>query len=451
VSDSPDELVIEKLVGFVSELTAQDLPETVRHECRRSLLDSVGCIVGGSNHTVVARATQTLSPFFGAAQATLLGQGRQADVFHAALINGLAGAAYSFFDSYSTAHLHAGVAHASTLLALSERSRTTGVDFVSAFAAGVEVACRLTNALALSPAKADPGWSVGGIVCAVSSAVAGAKLLGLDRNQLTWAIGIGAAGAAGTRAEFGTMTASLLFGQAAQTGVRAAILAAGGFTSSPRSIDGQYGYARMFSRSPNLQALTDGLGEHYELAGTTYKPYPTDIAIHPGIDAMLALKNEHGFDSRQITRVQMRTSNLAVAICNRPHAANELEAKFSLQHWVAACAVHGKARLDQGRQDVIDDPEVRRLCAVMELTPVPELAWHAIEISLELSDGRRLSKRIAHCFGTRERPMSDSLLEEKFLAQAERAIGRARAVELAQLCWGVEGLPDMTLLTQKAG
>ena len=74
-------------------------------------------------------------------------------------------------------------------------------------------------------------------------------------------------------------------------------------------------------------------------------------------------------------------------------------------------------------------------------TPIETAAQH----------DQRLSKRIAHCFGTHEQPMSDSLLEEKFLAQAELAIGRARAMELAALCWGVEGLPDMTLLTQKAG
>jgi 2-methylcitrate dehydratase PrpD len=206
----------------------------------------------------------------------------------------------------------------------------------------------------------------------------------------------------------------------------------------------------MFSRKPNLAALTDRLGEHYEVLATTYKPYPTDIAIHPGIDAMLALGKEHGLDSRDIVRIPMTTSKLAVAICDRPAPANELEAKFSIQHWVAAAAMHGKAQLDQGRLQVVEDPEVRRLCSVMQLTPTPDFAWDAIEVTVELKDGCRLSKRIDHCFGTLQKPMSDELLDEKFVAQAARAIGHDRAIELAKLCWDVAALPDMSLLTAKA-
>ncbi|TJV46158.1 MAG: MmgE/PrpD family protein [Mesorhizobium sp.] len=111
MSNASSEMAVEKLTAFVSDLTFEDLPRKIVHECKRSLLDSVGCIVGGSNHAVVARATSTLAEFFGPPRTSLLGQGRKADIFNAALINGLAGAAYSFFDSYSTAHLHAGAVH----------------------------------------------------------------------------------------------------------------------------------------------------------------------------------------------------------------------------------------------------------------------------------------------------------------------------------------------------
>jgi 2-methylcitrate dehydratase PrpD len=450
MNDSPDDTVTEKIVGFASGLNAEDLPEAVRHECKRSLVDSVGCILGGSQHAVVSRATATLSEFFGPTQASLLGQGKQADLFHAALINGLAGASYSFFDSYSAAHLHAGVVHAAALLAVSERIKVSGAEFLAAYSAGLEVACRLTKSIALPPAEADIGWSIGGIVCGLSSALAAGRLLRLNKNELTWALGIAASGAAGTRAEHGTMTGALIFGQAAQMGVRAAVLASRGFTSSTTSLEGKHGFARLFSRKPNLEALVENLNETHEVWLTTYKPFPTDIAIHPGIDAMLQLKSEHGFASGDIDRVSITASDLAATFCDRPSPADELEAKFSLQHWVAASALYGTARLEQGRVDVVRDPEVQRLRAAIQVTADPEMAFDATTMTIELKDGRRLERSIVHCVGSAKSPMQDSDIEAKFIAQAEPGIGHERAIEAAGMCWSIESLPDVSVLARLA-
>jgi 2-methylcitrate dehydratase PrpD len=422
----------------------------VKHECKRSLVDSVGCIVGGSNHVVVARATNTLSQFFGPDQASLLGQDRKADFLHASLINGLAGASYSFFDSYSAAQLHAGVVHGAALLAVSEYSAVSGADFLAAYCVGLEVACRLTDAIALPPAEADIGWSIGGIVCGISSALAAGSLLRLDKDQLTWALGIAASGAAGTRAEHGTMSAALIFGQAAQTGVRAALLAVDGFTSSTASLDGTYGFMRMFSKRANADAVIENLGEHFEMTRTTYKPFPTDIAIHPGIDAMLRLKSDHAFLGRDVARVRVSTSTLAASFCDRPNPVNELEAKFSLQHWIAASAAHGQAQLEQGRIEVVQDPEIQRLRSTVQVTADADLEWDAIRMNVELTDGRLLETEIQHCVGSTQSPMSDTEISAKFVAQASLAIGRDRAIELMNSCWRVTNLEDVSELTRCA-
>jgi 2-methylcitrate dehydratase PrpD len=450
MTDATGEMVTEKLIEFVTNRDGRILPERVKHECKRSLVDSIGCIVGGSRHPVVARATNTLSAFFGPSQATLLGQDRQSDIFHASLINGLAGAAYSFFDSYSAAHLHAGVVHAAALLSVSEHTKVTGEDFLSAHCIGLEVASRLTKAIALPPAEADIGWSIGGIVCGISSALAAGSLLRLDRDQLKWALGIAASGAAGTRAEHGTMTAALIFGQAAQTGVRSAILAADGFTSSTSSLEGTHGFTRMFSKRANVAALVEDLDERFEMTLTTYKPFPTDIAIHPGIDAMLRLKSEYGFESQEVTGVRVNVSELAASFCDRPVPHDELEAKFSLQHWVAAAAAYGQAQLEQGRIDVVQDPEITRVRAVIRVTADAELAWDAIKMSVDLADGRHLETDIVHCVGSTQSPMSDGEISSKFLAQSSLAIGQDRAEQLLNLCWRVEDLEDVSLLTKFA-
>ena len=383
-------------------------------------------------------------------EASLLGQGTSSDVLHAALINGMAGAAYSYFDSYSSAHLHPGVAHTAALLAVAERTKPSGAEFLSAYAAGIEVACRLTKAIALAPAEADVGWSMGAIVSGVSSALAAGRLLGLNKEQSAWAMGIAAAAASGTRSELGTMTGSLLFGQAAHIGVRSALLGLNGFTSSARSLEGKYGFARMFSRRPNLSSLVERLEESYECLSISYKPYPTDIAIHASIDAMLHLTAEHGVTSSEVVRINVHGSDVAASFCDRPSPLNDVDAKFSLHHWVAVAVARGGAGLEEGRIDVIQDPEVGRLRSVTTITMDPSLEWDAARVFVELRDGRRVESHILHCTGSPGSPMSDSALEWKFLSQAGAAIGRDRATGLVERCWNVADLPDVSILARSA-
>jgi 2-methylcitrate dehydratase PrpD len=450
MNDPLDESASHQLIEFIRALKGQSIPLVVRDQARRSFVDSIGCIVAGGQHELVKRATGALEPFFGADQASLLGQGKRVDLLHAALINGTAGAAYSYFDSYSAAQLHPGAPHTAALLALAEQRNLSGAELLSAYACGLEAGCRITKAIALPPADADIGWSIGGVVNGPAVALAAGKLLGLDQQQMTWALGIAASQAAGTRAELGTMTASLLFGQAAQTGLRAALLAADGFTSSTRSLGDKHGYAQMLSKSPNLAAITEGLGQVWELQSITFKPFPTDIAIHAGIDAMMQLRAEHGLVSSDITGVSIVAGEIGKTFCDRPNPANELDAKFSIQHWVAAVAMSGKAGLAQGRKAVVENAEIVRLRSNMQISLNPEFAWDRTEMTVDLRDGRKLMKTVDHCLGSTMRPMSDADIEVKFMDQVSESIGQERASRLFRTCWDLEQVADASVLAASA-
>jgi 2-methylcitrate dehydratase PrpD len=206
----------------------------------------------------------------------------------------------------------------------------------------------------------------------------------------------------------------------------------------------------MFSKRANVESLVESLDEHYEMLLTTYKPFPTDIAIHPGIDAMLRLRSEYGFEGHDVARVHVDASELAATFCDRPSPADELEAKFSLQHWIAAAAFYGRAQLEQGKIDVVEDPGIKRLCAAIQVRADSDLAWDAIRMSVELGDGRRLEMHIEHCVGSTQSPMSDREIDAKFIAQAKMAIGNGRATQLAKMCWDVENLRDASVLARSA-
>lgn len=450
MTDASQTAYTHGLVDFVTGLDADRLPDAVRHECVRGLVNALGCAVGGGRHALVDRAHAALSEFAGTPTASLLGRGERTDLLTAALLNGTAGAAYSYFDTYSDALLHPAGPVVSALLACAERTPVSGVAFLSAYAAGVEVACRLTKAIAVSPAEDQMAWSQSGIACGPAAALAVGKLMGLDARQMAWALGIAISQAAGTRASHASMAASLIFGQAAQTGLRAALLAAKGFTSTDGTVEDRYGFASVFARKPNLPALLAELGQEFELMRNTYKPFPCGLVIHPAIDAMLRLRADRGLeDSAQIERIELAVNAGAMSLGFRPDPKDDLEAKFSVQHWVAAAARTGKAGFAEGALAVVKDPEVRRLRSIIDMQADEALAGDAARIAVTIRGGNRLVHNIEHCVGSEVSPMSDRDLETKFIDQVELVIGPERARDLLALTWKVATLPDAAVLARQ--
>ena len=451
VNDASGTASTHGLVAFVLGFDADRLPAAVRHESLRGFVNALGCTVGGARHALVDRAHAALSEFAGPPVASLLGRGQRTDVLTAALLNGTAGAAYSYFDTYSDALLHPAGPIVAALLALAERTPVSGPAFLSACAAGIEVACRLTKAIAVAPAEGEMAWSQTGIACGPAAALAAGKLLGLSEQQMVGALGIAISQAAGTRASHASMAASLIFGQAAQTGLRAALLADQGFTSTDGTLEDRYGFAAVFAKKPHLPVLLAGLGEEFELMRNTYKPFPCGLVIHPAIDAMLRLRAGHRLDdSTQIERIELGVNAGAMSLGFRPDPKDDLEAKFSVQHWVAAAARHGKAGFAEGRLAVVDDPEVRRLRSIIDMQADPALAGDAATLAVTLRSGDRFAWRIEHCVGSLESPMSDADLETKFLDQVEMVIGRPRARALLAASWNVGSQPDVAVLARQA-
>ncbi|MFN8682382.1 MmgE/PrpD family protein [Paracoccus sp. P2] len=428
--------------GFVATLDAQSLPQAVHHEVLRAFVNGVGCLVGGAGHEMTARAATVLLPHAGQPTAFLLGQGVRTDLLTASLINGLAGAAYSFDDTYGEAMLHPSGPVLAAILALAEARTATGIAFLAAYAGALEISCRLTRALTVAPAQPEMAWSQTGVVAGIGAALGCGRLLGLDAAGLETAIGIAASEAAGTRAAHGSMAASLIFGRAAQSGLRAALLAEGGFTASPGMLEHASGFAHVFAAAAHLPALTEGLGMRFELLGNTYKPYPCGVVIHPAIDAVLYLRNTHAIDEADITRIVLQVSPRAMKLAFRPEPSTDIEAKVSLHHWVAVAAARGRAGIAEGRPEVVADPVIAALRRKVEASGADDLEPTQARLMLELRDGRQLEHMVQACAGSAARPMTDEELSEKCRQQAEMVIGARRATALTDLCWKLASLAD---------
>lgn len=429
---------------FVLRADWAGFPAGVKHECVRAVTNGVGCIIGGARHDMVEVARRALRDSEGRGRAKLLGRAEATDALSAALLNGVAGAAYSFDDNYADAMLHPSVPVLSALFAASGDRQTSGSAFLLACAVGLEVACRTTSALTVPPAEAEIGWSQTGVAAGIGAAAAVGNLIQLDEARLISAIGIAAAEAAGFRATHGSMAASLIFGRAAQSGVRACLLAREGFTGPGNAFEHKFGLLAGFSKKPNPAALTHGLGKYFELLKNTYKPFPCGLVIHPSIDAVLQLRSKLNVPAEEVAAVELIVSPQAQVFGAFAAPRNELEAKTSLHHWAAAAIVTGAAGLAQGAADMLARPDIVDLRSRIVVTASPARGNESAEARFMLRNGERHALLVEHCVGSRERPMTDEELSQKFLGQAVPVIGAERAAGVLQSCWRIEQLRDVS-------
>ena len=447
-----DGAVTTQLAAYAASTKYSDLPNTVRREALRSVFNILGCTLGGARHTGVDIADAALGFFAGQGQATLIGRGRKADVLHAALINCLASSIYSFDDTHEQAVVHPSGPVAAAAFALAELKPVSGQAFLAAFTLGVELECRLCKALTVPPAKGSMAWSGTGITGGIGAAVAAGSLLGLDTQAMRTAIGIALSQAAGFRAMHGSLCTPLMPAQAAQTGLRAALLAQAGFTSSPAALEGRYGYLSVFSDVPDLDALAGGLGERFEILRNTYKPYPCGIVIHPIIDACLELRAAHALDPHRIASVAVSASAGAMALCNNRNPDNEMQAHVSLHHWSAVCFIRGSARIeDMDTATAVRDPALMAFQDRVEATLDPNRPSDSAEVTVTMIDGVRHTSFIAHGIGSAARPMTDAELGVKFSGMASPVLGEARTRGLMGQCWDLPDLADAGALARAAG
>jgi 2-methylcitrate dehydratase PrpD len=442
--------VTARLSDYIVSVRWSDLPGDVRREALRSFVNIMGCTIGGARHEVVDLADRTLGVYAGAPHATVIGRDHKADALHACLINCLASSIYSYDDTHAEAVVHPAGPVATAALALAEQRPTSGADFLLALALGIEMTCRLSKAVSVPPAKGPVAWSQTGITAGIGAAVAAAKLLKLDATRLQYAIGIALSQAAGFRVMHATMVSSLMPAQGAQTGLRAAVLAERGFTASLAALEGRYGFLEVFAESPDVAALTDGLGERFEILRNTYKPYPCGIVIHPIIDACLQLRREHAIEPASIDAVRIKASPGAMALCDRRNPQNELQAHVSLYHWTAATLIHGVARIQQLQDATVRDAAIVAFQDKVSVVGDAGMAADAADVTITLMDGRSFACRIDHCIGSAGNPMSDAQLTRKFDELAEPVIGTIRTKELIDRCWSAELVADVGDLARAA-
>jgi 2-methylcitrate dehydratase PrpD len=429
------------LARYLVQAKAEDIPAAVKQEAVRSFLNWLGCAVGGSVHPTLDRALEALRPFMGSGQATVLGRGEKVDILNAAFLNGISSHVFDFDDTHLKTIIHPAGPVAAAILALAEHRPVSGAEFLTAFILGVETECRIGNSV--YPAHYDIGWHITGTAGVFGAAAATGKLLGLDEQQMIWALGIAGTQSSGFREMFGTMCKSFHPGRAAQNGLTAALLAKQNFTSSDRVLEAPRGFAQVMSTARNFDEITVGLGEHFEISLNTYKPFACGIVIHPSIDGCVQLRNENSLKADDVASIELTVHPLVLELTGKKTPRTGLEGKFSVYHSSSVAIIHGAAGEVEYHDEVVRDPEVIALRDRITAVASPDIREDEVIIRLTTRDGRTLSKHVKHAIGSLERPMSDADLEKKFHGLVDPVIGDRTADALLSLARGIGDLPDV--------
>ena len=440
--------VTRTLARFVVASKPDDVPAAAAHEAKRSLLHWIGCSIGGSCHESVQCALAALDEFSGKREASILGRGERVDAMLAALVNGISADALGFTDTHLKTVIHPGGVIGPAILALAERHKTRGAEFLHAFVLGIEVACRI--GLSVYPWHYARGWHITGTAGVFGAAAAAGRLLGLDEQRMIWALGIAATQAAGLREMFGSMCKSLHIGRAAQNGLFAALLANKNYTSSNTPIEAPRGFAHVLGKNPDLAAITANLGQTFEVTQNTYKLFPCGIVVHPILDGCITLAVAHDVVAENVARVVLRVNPLVLELTGRKTPVTTAEAKLSVYHSAAAAIVAHRITEREFDEDVVADPDVLSLRARIDAIADTGIREDEADIVVELRNGPSLHHHVEHAIGSTQRPMSDGDIEAKFRGLTERQLPRERADRLIKACWNIQNETDAAVIARLA-
>jgi 2-methylcitrate dehydratase PrpD len=433
--------ITKHVAEFVVNSRAEQIPESVYGEATRSFLNWIGCTVGGSTHPALDIAWAAAKPFAGSEQSTVLGRGFKTDLLNATLLNGIASHVFDFDDTHLKTIIHPAGPVASGLLAMAETRPMTGREFLHAFIVGIEVECRIGNSV--YPDHYDRGWHITGTAGVFGAAAAAGKILGLDVQQMTYALGIAATQSSGLREMFGTMCKPFHPGRAAQNGTYAAFLAKEGFTSSERGIEAPRGFAHVASTKFDPSEITDGLGIHWESALNTYKPFACGIVIHPAIDACVQLRNAYGLKAADIASIDLKVHPLVLELTGKTAPRTGLESKFSVYHSCAAAIVHGRCGEHEYSDECVADATIIGLRQKVKAVVQAGIHEHQVDATVNTTDGRVLHLFIENAIGSLGRPLTDQELDAKLTDMCDPIIGPAGSRNLIAAARAVGTAPDL--------
>src|SRR6478672_549685 len=423
--------ITQEIASYVAGTRYRDIPSDVIQLARGFILDGLGVALAGSTDECARIVQRQIRQMDGSAECSVLGTSVLAPAAKAALANGVAGHAMDYDDTQlytSKEAVYGLLTHPTTpvlaaVLTLGQKERITGAEFLLAYVLGVEVECRIADAI--NPRHYQSGFHSTATMGGLGAAVAAGKILRLKEPQL-------------------------LAGRAAENGVTAALLARDGFTAAPNILEAGRGFFNAMAGGYDDSKIRGCLGSPYFMKqpGISIKPYPSGSLSHPAQDLILDLVKEHDVKAENIERIEVGTNSNVPNALIYPMPKTALEGKFSIPFCMAIAVIERKAGIAQFQDRKVRGKKVVELMKRVTLYVDEELERLGYDqvrsrVRVKLKDGRVLEGRYDVARGHPAKPMSWAELTEKFRDCAGLVLSQKNIDETIRL---VEQFQDLKSL-----
>lgn len=436
------------LASFAAELDAKKLPDDVRRKLGWLFLDHLRVCSIGARLPWSDWSRRYVGLVGRAGNAHVLFEAETVNPQHATFLNVTFGSSFDGDDTHVGAMLHPGVAAWSAALAVGEHTGASGPDVLAAVVAAYETIIRI--GLSVQPGHFKRGFQSTGTCDGFGTAAASGRLLfrGKDAAQkIADALGI-AGGHAGGLAQFyysGGSAKRMHAAHAAEGGVAAALLAEQGYSGPNDIIEGQGGFARAYADGFNPALIEEGLGRRFHLMDVLVKSHAAAARVAAGIDAMLALREQHGFGCRDIVSMALGIPKIIQGRLTNPHPVDLQAAQMCLPFSVALAAkvplapggitTLGIPDYEAGLKDKsLHDTEERTTIALdHEVEAASNELSTAARVSVVLSDGRKLSMLVPAPKGSPSQPFTAAEHEARFTQELSPRIGDKTCAEVVAM------------------
>lgn len=424
-----DATAIEKLSANVVESEFENLDEATVENAKDRIIDTVGCLIGGSGDTGNPELAALLADTGGKEDATVLIYGDKIPVGNAALINSVMARSFDFEPVSPLVEGASCPGHVSgttvpAAISLAEYANVDGKELITALMVGDDVAARL---LAASGFGFTLGWDGTGTVNAFGAAAIAGRLLGLNNRQMRHAFGI-VLNQVGSTFQIiwdGTTAFKLPQGLSARAGIFSAQLTRAGWTGPEDALFSKFGYYNMFTEGcQNPEVLTSELGRKYYADGT-FKPYPCCRITHAAIDCALTLIKRYGIKPEDIASVTLDLDQGGIDHkCGEPFTIGEFphgNAAFSYEYAVATAFLFGSVRPEHFTEKAIHNPELRDFIRKIGLNAVTDIKFEGARLRLTTKDGHEFveSEEKEKVRGAPGNPLSKDDILAKFWTNVE--------------------------------
>jgi 2-methylcitrate dehydratase PrpD len=451
----PDPPAAVALAAWLAAATPQGLPGAAVETARRLFLDVAGLCAAARREDYVAAV---LSAVDRGGPCTAIGHPGGFDAFGAALINGTSAHGEDYDDTFEGGPVHSGAVIVPAVLAACEREGLGGDRLLLGIVTGAELLCRLS--LVAPKATHKAGFHPTAVFGALAAAGAVGAALRLPAAAIVSALGIAGSMASGIieyLAE-GTWTKRMHAGWAAQSGVRAALMARGGFLGPRTVLDGTHGFYAAFAPSvaPNFAPLVDGLGSRWVMETIAFKPYACGTMTQPFIDCAITLADA-GVRADDITAIVCEVGEGTVHRLWEPLASKQrpptgYAAKFSTPFCMAVAFVDRKAGFDQFTNARIHDPAVLALAARIQYVINPQDEYprnFTGHLRATLRDGSQREFRQPSMRGGAQAPLSAEELDRKFIDNARYGgWSRDSAERLQRVSQEIFAMPTLAAMAE---